>query len=154
MSIKLSKLVEKIKPSFTLQMTARAAELRSKGVDVINFGVGEPDFNTPSHIIHAGQKAIDDGYTKYTPGSGMLELKEAIQTKVKSMTGLSYDVSEIIVSNGGKQSLSVACQALFNKADKVVVFSPYWVSFPEFVRLSGATPVSYTHLTLPTTPYV
>ena len=106
MSIKLSKLVEKIKPSFTLQMTARAAELRSKGVDVINFGVGEPDFNTPSHIIHAGQKAIDDGYTKYTPGSGMLELKEAIQTKVKSMTGLSYDVSEIIVSNGGKQSLS------------------------------------------------
>ena len=147
MSIKLSKLVEKIKPSFTLQMTARAAELRSKGVDVINFGVGEPDFNTPSHIIHAGQKAIDDGYTKYTPGSGMLELKEAIQTKVKSMTGLSYDVSEIIVSNGGKQSLSVACQALFNEGDKVVVFSPYWVSFPEFVRLSGATPLLVDTLT-------
>ena len=141
MSIKLSKLVEKIKPSFTLQMTARAAELRSKGVDVINFGVGEPDFNTPSHIIHAGQKAIDDGYTKYTPGSGMLELKEAIQAKVKNMTGLSYDISQIIVSNGGKQSLSVACQALFDEGDKVVVFSPYWVSFPEFVRLSGATPV-------------
>ena len=141
MSIKLSKLVDNIKPSFTLQMTARAAELRSKGVDVINFGVGEPDFNTPSHIIEAGQKAITDGYTKYTPGSGMLELKEAIKDKIRNMTGLSYDISQIIVSNGGKQSLSVACQALFDKGDKVVIFSPYWVSFPEFVTLSGATPV-------------
>ena len=141
MSIKLSKLVDNIKPSFTLQMTAKAAALRSKGIDVINFGVGEPDFNTPSHIIKAGKKAIDDGYTKYTPGSGMLELKEAIQQKVVKMTGLSYDVSQIIVSNGGKQSLSVACQALFDKGDKVIIFSPYWVSFPEFVTLSGATPV-------------
>ena len=122
MSIKLSKLVDKIKPSFTLQMTARAAALRSKGIDVINFGVGEPDFNTPSHIIEAGQKAIADGYTKYTPGSGMLELKEAIKDKVRNMTGLSYDISQIIVSNGGKQSLSVACQALFDKGDKVVIF--------------------------------
>ena len=141
MSVKLSKLVDKIKPSFTLQMTAKAAALRSKGIDVINFGVGEPDFNTPSHIIKAGKKAIDDGYTKYTPGSGMLELKEAIQQKVVKMTGLSYNVSQIIVSNGGKQSLSVACQALFDKGDKVIIFSPYWVSFPEFVTLSGATPV-------------
>ena len=141
MSVKLSKLVDKIKPSFTLQMTAKAAALRSKGIDIINFGVGEPDFNTPSHIIKAGKKAIDDGYTKYTPGSGMLELKEAIQQKVAKMTGLSYDVSQIIVSNGGKQSLSVACQALFDKGDKVIIFSPYWVSFPEFVTLSGATPV-------------
>ena len=141
MSVKLSKLVDKIKPSFTLQMTAKAAALRLKGIDVINFGVGEPDFNTPSHIIKAGKKAIDDGYTKYTPGSGMLELKEAIQQKVVKMTGLSYDVSQIIVSNGGKQSLSVACQALFDKGDKVIIFSPYWVSFPEFVTLSGATPV-------------
>ncbi len=141
MSVKLSKLVDKIKPSFTLQMTAKAAALRSKGIDIINFGVGEPDFNTPSHIIKAGKKAIDDGYTKYTPGSGMLELKEAIQQKVVKMTGLSYDVSQIIVSNGGKQSLSVACQALFDKGDKVIIFSPYWVSFPEFVTLSGATPV-------------
>ena len=141
MSVKLSKLVDKIKPSFTLQMTAKAAALRSKGIDVINFGVGEPDINTPSHIIKAGKKAIDDGYTKYTPGSGMLELKEAIQQKVVKMTGLSYDVSQIIVSNGGKQSLSVACQALFDKGDKVIIFSPYWVSFPEFVTLSGATPV-------------
>ena len=141
MPISLSGLVDKIKPSFTLQMTARAAALRAKGVDVINFGVGEPDFNTPSHIIKAGQKAIEDGYTKYTPGSGMLELKEAIQTKVKNVTGTLYNTKQIIVSNGGKQSLSVACQALFEEGDKVIIFSPYWVSFPEFVRLSGAEPL-------------
>ena len=141
MSVKLSKLIDKINPSFTLQMTAKAAALRSQGIDVINFGVGEPDFNTPHHIIEAGQKAIESGYTKYTPGSGMLELKEAIKDKVHNMTGLSYDLSQIIVSNGGKQSLSVACQAIFDKGDKVIIFSPYWVSFPEFVKISGATPL-------------
>ena len=141
MSKEFSSLVKKIKPSFTLQMTARAAELRSQGEDVINFGVGEPDFNTPHHIIEAGKQAMVDGYTKYTPGSGMLELKEAIQTKLKNLTGINYDPENIIVSNGGKQSLSVVCQALFDKGDKVVVFSPYWVSFPEFVRIAGAEPL-------------
>ena len=141
MSKKFSNLVEKIKPSFTLQMTARAAELRAKGEDVINFGVGEPDFNTPDHIIEAGKKAMVDGYTKYTPGSGMLELKEAIQTKLKDLTGINYNPENIIVSNGGKQSLSVVCQALFDSGDKVVVFSPYWVSFPEFVTIAGAEPL-------------
>ena len=141
MSKKFSNLVEKIKPSFTLQMTARAAELRAQGEDVINFGVGEPDFNTPDHIIEAGKKAMVDGYTKYTPGSGMLELKEAIQTKLKDLTGINYNPENIIVSNGGKQSLSVVCQALFDLGDKVVVFSPYWVSFPEFVTIAGAEPL-------------
>ena len=141
MSKKFSNLVEKIKPSFTLQMTARAAELRAQGEDVINFGVGEPDFNTPDHIIEAGKKAMVDGYTKYTPGSGMLELKEAIQTKLKDLTGINYTPENIIVSNGGKQSLSVVCQALFDSGDKVVVFSPYWVSFPEFVTIAGAEPL-------------
>ena len=141
MSKKFSNLVEKIKPSFTLQMTARAAELRAQGEDVINFGVGEPDFNTPGHIIEAGKKAMVDGYTKYTPGSGMLELKEAIQTKLKDLTGINYNPENIIVSNGGKQSLSVVCQALFDSGDKVVVFSPYWVSFPEFVTIAGAEPL-------------
>ena len=141
MPISLSKLVDKIKPSFTLQMTGRAAALREKGIDVINFGVGEPDFNTPPHIIEAGKNAIEDGYTKYTAGSGMLELKEAIQTKINNMTGILYETDQIIVSSGGKQSLSVACQALFQDGDKVIVFSPYWVSFPEFVRLSGAEPL-------------
>ena len=95
MSKKFSNLVEKIKPSFTLQMTARAAELRAQGEDVINFGVGEPDFNTPDHIIEAGKKAMVDGYTKYTPGSGMLELKEAIQIKLKDLTGINLSLIHI-----------------------------------------------------------
>ena len=141
MSKKFSNLVEKIKPSFTLQMTARAAELRAKGEKVINFGVGEPDFNTPDHIIEAGQKAMVDGYTKYTPGSGMLELKEAIQKKLQNLTGINYNPENIIVSNGGKQSLSVVCQALFDTGDKVIIFSPYWVSFPEFITIAGAKPL-------------
>ncbi len=136
MTKQFSSLVEKIKPSFTLQMTSRAAELRAQGEDVINFGVGEPDFNTPSHIIEAGKKAMDEGFTKYTPGSGMLDLKEAIQTKVENLSGIKYETDNIIVSNGGKQSLSVLCQAIFDKGDKVVIFSPYWVSFPEFVRIA------------------
>ena len=136
-----SNLVEKIKPSFTLQMTSRAAELRAQGEDVINFGVGEPDFNTPDHIIEAGKDAMAQGYTKYTPGSGMLELKLAIQKKLKALTRLDYQPENIIVSNGGKQSLSVVCQTLFDKGDKVIVFTPYWVSFPEFVRIAGATPL-------------
>jgi len=136
-----SSLVEKIKPSFTLQMTSRAAELRAQGEDVINFGVGEPDFNTPNHIIEAGKDAMTQGYTKYTPGSGMLELKLAIQKKLKALTRLDYQPENIIVSNGGKQSLSVVCQTLFDKGDKVIVFTPYWVSFPEFVRIAGATPL-------------
>ena len=136
-----SNLVEKIKPSFTLQMTSRAAELRAQGEDVINFGVGEPDFNTPDHIIEAGKDAMTQGYTKYTPGSGMLELKLAIQKKLKALTKLDYQPENIIVSNGGKQSLSVVCQTLFDKGDKVIVFTPYWVSFPEFVRIAGATPL-------------
>ena len=141
MTKQFSSLVEKIKPSFTLQMTSRAAELRAQGEDVINFGVGEPDFNTPSHIIEAGKKAMDEGFTKYTPGSGMLDLKEAIQTKVENLSGIKYETDNIIVSNGGKQSLSVLCQAIFDKGDKVVIFSPYWVSFPEFVRIAGAEPI-------------
>ena len=136
-----SSLVEKIKPSFTLQMTSRAAELRAQGEDVINFGVGEPDFNTPDHIIEAGKDAMTQGETKYTPGSGMLELKLAIQKKLKALTKLDYQPENIIVSNGGKQSLSVVCQTLFDKGDKVIVFTPYWVSFPEFVRIAGATPL-------------
>ena len=84
---------------------------------------------------------MKDGYTKYTPGSGMLELKEAIQTKLNNLTGINYNPENIIVSNGGKQSLSVVCQALFDRGDKVIIFSPYWVSFPEFIRIAGAEPL-------------
>lgn len=137
----IAERVNKINPSFTLQMATKAAEMRSKGIDVINFSVGEPDFNTPKHIRDAAKKALDQGYTKYTAGPGMIELREAICEKLNRENKISYDPSDILVSNGEKQSLYNACQAIFNPSDSVIVFSPYWVSFPEFVKMADAEPV-------------
>ena len=137
----LSNRVKKIKPSFTLEMATIAAEMRSKGVDIVNFSVGEPDFNTPDHIIKAGKEAMDRGYTKYTAGPGMIELRKAICDKLKRENNINYNIKNILVSNGEKQSLYTACQALFDKGDEVLVCSPYWVSFPEFIRLANAEPV-------------
>ena len=122
-------------------MATIAADMISEGKDVINFSVGEPDFNTPEHIINAGKKAMDEGYTKYTSGTGMVELRQAICEKLERENGLIYSPPDILVSNGEKQSLYTACQALFGKGDEVIVFRPYWVSFPEFVRLSDAEPI-------------
>ena len=122
-------------------MATKAADMRSRGVDVINFSVGEPDFNTPKHIRDAAKEALDQGYTKYTAGPGMIELRQAICEKLKRENKISYDPSSILVSNGEKQSLYNACQAIFNPDDSVVVFSPYWVSFPEFVKMAEAKPV-------------
>ena len=133
--------VNKINPSFTLQMATKAADMRSRGVDVINFSVGEPDFNTPKHIRDAAKEALDQGYTKYTAGPGMIELRQAICEKLERENKISYDPSSILVSNGEKQSLYNACQAIFNPDDSVVVFCPYWVSFPEFVKMAEANPV-------------
>lgn len=138
---KLSNRVNKIKPSFTLEMATVAAEMKSKGVDLVNFSVGEPDFNTPSHIINAGKIAMDKGFTKYTAGPGMIEFREAICGKLERENGLSYSIKNILVSNGEKQSLYTACQVLFDKGDEVLVCKPYWVSFPEFVRLADAKPI-------------
>ena len=137
----IAQRVNKINPSFTLQMATKAADMRSRGVDVINFSVGEPDFNTPKHIRDAAKEALDQGYTKYTAGPGMIELRQAICEKLKRENKISYDPSSILVSNGEKQSLYNACQAIFNPDDSVVVFSPYWVSFPEFVKMAEAKPV-------------
>ncbi|MFQ6677338.1 MAG: pyridoxal phosphate-dependent aminotransferase [Fidelibacterota bacterium] len=139
--LKFAKRVSRVKPSYTLEMASKAAEMRFQGIDVINFSVGEPDFNTPDHIIEAGKKAMDDGYTKYTAGSGMIELRQAICEKLKRENGLEYIPNEILVSNGEKQSLYNACQVLFDQGDEVVIFTPYWVSFPEFVRLADAEPI-------------
>ena len=139
--MKFSDRVKRVKPSFTLEMTSRAAELHAKGVDVINFSVGEPDFNTPDHIIRAGKEAMDNGFTKYTAGSGMIELREAICEKLERDNELYYDPNQVLVSNGEKQSLFTACQVLFQQGDEVIIFSPYWVSFPEFVRLADAEPI-------------
>ena len=141
MTYKLANRIHKVQPSFTLQMATRAAEMRAEGIDVINFSVGEPDFNTPSHIIAAGKKAMDDGFTKYTAGPGMIEFRKAICEKLERENGITYEPADILVSNGEKQSLYNVCQALFDEGDEVVVFRPYWVSFPEFVRLADAEPV-------------
>ena len=137
----LAKRVEKIKPSFTLEMVSRAADLKSKGIDLINFSAGQPDFNTPKNIIEAAKKAMDIGKTKYTAGSGTLDLRNAICLKIKRENKIDISPSNILVSNGEKQSLSLACQALFQLGDQVLIFKPYWVSFPEFVCLADAKPV-------------
>tara|TARA_B100002052_G_scaffold299187_1_gene336199 strand:+ start:1904 stop:3088 length:1185 start_codon:yes stop_codon:yes gene_type:complete len=136
-----SKRIDRIQPSATLEMTAKAAELRSKGVEVLNLSVGEPDFNTPQNIIDAAKNAIDSGHTKYTPGSGILPLKQAVCNKLLRDNNLKYSPEEIIISCGGKHALYNACQVLFEKGDEVIIFSPYWVSFPDFVSVTGATPV-------------
>ena len=122
-------------------MATIAAEMRTQGLDVINFSVGEPDFNTPAHIIRAGKQAMDEGHTKYTAGPGMIEARQAICKKLERDNGLYYNPENVLISNGEKQSLFTACQALFNPGDRVIVFTPYWVSFPEFVRMADAEPV-------------
>ena len=136
-----SKRLDRITPSATLAMTAKAAELRNQGINVLNLSVGEPDFNTPDNIIQAAKNAIDKGYTKYTPGSGIFPLKEAVCNKLSRDNKLSYKPEEIIVSCGGKHALYNACQVLFESGDEVIIFSPYWVSFPDFVSVTGARPI-------------
>ena len=122
-------------------MTSKATELRSKGLEVINMSVGEPDFNTPENIRNAGINAINDGSTRYTPGAGMPSLRQAACDKMARDNNLNYQPNEVIVSCGGKHSLYNACQVLFQSGDEVIIFTPYWVSFPDFVSVTGAKPV-------------
>ncbi len=137
----LSERIGRISPSATLAMTAKAAELRAAGKPVINLSVGEPDFPTPENIRLAGKRAIDEGHTRYTPGGGTLELKKAVVEKLSRDNDLHFDTSQILISCGGKHSLYNACQVLFQSGDEVIIFSPYWVSFPDFVSVTGAKPV-------------
>ena len=137
----LSDRIGRITPSATLAMTAKAAELRAIGIDVINLSVGEPDFPTPENICLAGKKAIDDGHTRYTPGGGTMDLKKAVVEKLARDNDLHFEPSEILISCGGKHSLYNACQVLFQTGDEVIIFSPYWVSFPDFISVTGAKPV-------------
>ena len=137
----LTDRIGRITPSATLVMTAKAAELRAAGKPVINLSVGEPDFPTPENIRNAGKRAIDEGHTRYTPGGGTLELKKAVVKKLSRDNNLHYDTSQILISCGGKHSLYNACQALFQSGDEVIIFSPYWVSFPDFVSVTGAKPI-------------
>lgn len=141
MSLELSRKAAAVKPSSTLAITAKAKELRAQGKDVVGFGAGEPDFNTPENICDAAIQAIHDGFTKYTPASGTNELKEAVSGKFKSFNGLDYAPDQIVISNGGKHSLTNIFTALINPGDEVIIPAPFWLSYPEIVKLAGGVPV-------------
>ncbi len=141
MSLQLSDRVNKVKPSPTLAVGARAAEMRAAGKDVIGLGAGEPDFDTPDHIKQAAIEAIDNGFTKYTAVDGTPELKKAIINKFHNDNGLTYTADQILVSSGGKQSFFNLAQALLNPGDEVIIPSPYWVSYPDMVLLADGLPV-------------
>lgn len=137
----LSHRANKIKPSPTLAIDARAKAMKAKGIDIVNFGVGEPDFDTPANVKEAAIKAIRDGFTKYTPVGGIDSLKEAVREKFRKDNDLDYAHEEIIVSCGAKHSLYNIAQALFSPGDEVLIPSPYWVSYPDQVLLNDAIPV-------------
>ena len=139
--LKLANRVQRVKPSPTLAVTARVAELRAAGKDIIGLGAGEPDFDTPDHIKKAAIKAINDGFTRYTAVDGMPSLKQAIIAKFKNDNGLDYTPGQILVSCGGKQSFYNLAQALLNPGDEVIIPAPYWVSYPDMVRLAEGEPV-------------
>lgn len=141
MNIRLSDRVLSIKPSPTLAVTARANAMRAAGKDIIGLGAGEPDFDTPEHIKQAAIKAIQDGFTKYTAVEGTPGLKKAVAAKFKRENGLDYDLKQILVSCGGKQSFYNLAQALLNPGDEVIIPAPFWVSYPDMVLLAGGVPV-------------
>ncbi len=142
--MKLAERIARIKPSETLAITAKTNALRAQGRDVIGFGAGEPDFDTPVNIKNAAIKAIEGGFTKYTPVTGTDELKDAIVAKLKQDNSLDYKRSQIVVSCGAKHTLYNLAQALFEEGDEVIIPSPYWVSYPDIVVLAGASPVYVT----------
>ncbi|MCF0147938.1 MAG: pyridoxal phosphate-dependent aminotransferase [Clostridium sp.] len=137
----LSIKAKEISPSITLEITAVAKSLKESGINVISFSAGEPDFNTPENIINAAVNAMKDGKTKYTPTSGVLELRKAICTKLKNDNQLSYEPSQIVVSTGAKQSLANVFFAILNKGDEVIIPTPYWVSYPELIKLADGVPI-------------
>lgn len=139
--MELSRKAQAIEPSLTLAITSKAKEMKEKGIDVISFSAGEPDFNTPKNIINAAIKAMEDGNTKYTSVNGILQLREAICKKFKDDNGLEYNPSQIVVSTGAKQSLANTFLAILNPGDEVIVSTPYWVSYPELIKLADGKPV-------------
>ena len=139
--MELSRKAQAIEPSLSLAITAKAKEMKEKGIDVISFSAGEPNFNTPKNIINAAIKAMEDGNTKYTSVNGILQLREAICKKFKDDNGLEYNPSQIVVSTGAKQSLANTFLAILNPGDEVIVSTPYWVSYPELIKLADGKPV-------------
>lgn len=139
--MQFSDRIQRVKPSQTLAMATRAAQLKAQGKDIISFGIGEPDFDTPAHIKQAAITAIQNGFTKYTPVEGILELRKAIANKFVRDNHLQYDPNQIIVSSGGKQSFYNLAQTLLNSGDEVIIPAPYWVSFPDMILLANGDPV-------------
>jgi aspartate aminotransferase len=141
MNYRISHQAASLSPSLTLAIDAKAKQMKAEGLDVVGFGAGEPDFDTPQHIKDAAKKALDDGFTKYTPSSGIPELRQAIADKFKRENGVAYKPSQIIVSCGGKHSCFNVIMATCQAGDEVIIPSPYWLSYPEMVKLAGARPV-------------
>src|SRR3954467_2694968 len=141
MNYKISRRAASLTPSLTLVIDSKAKQMKAEGQDVVGFGAGEPDFDTPQHIKDAAIKALSEGFTKYTPASGIPELRQAIADKFKRENGLSYKPSQVIVSCGGKHSCYNVILATCEQGDEVIIPSPYWLSYPEMVKLAGATPV-------------
>src|SRR6266446_52305 len=141
MNYKISKRAASLAPSLTLAIDSKAKQMKADGQDVVGFGAGEPDFDTPQHIKDAAAKALADGFTKYTPSSGIPELRQAIADKFKRENGLAYKPSQIIVSCGGKHSCYNVILATCEEGDEVIIPAPYWLSYPEMVKLASATPV-------------
>ncbi len=141
MSLELSKKALEVKPSSTLAITAKAKELKNMGKDIVGFGAGEADFDTPEHICTAGKRAIDDGFTRYTPASGTNELKEVISKKFHDFNHIDYSTAQIVICNGGKQALTNTFKAILNPGDEVIIPAPFWLSYPEMVKLAGGVPV-------------
>ena len=141
MNTQLSNCLNRLEPSATLAMAQKSNELKAQGIDVINLSIGEPDFNTPESIKQAAHKAIDDNFSHYSPVPGYLSLRQAIVNKLKRENGLEYTSEQILCSNGAKQSVCNAIMALVNEGDEVIIPAPYWVSYPQLVKLAGGTPV-------------
>ena len=138
----LSDRLNRLAPSATLAMSQKSNEMKAQGVDVINMSVGEPDFNTPENIKEAGKKAIDDNFSRYSPVPGYPDLRKAIVAKLKNENGLDYTANEVIVGTGGKQGICNVILALVNPGDEVIIPAPYWVSYPQMVKLAGGVPVT------------
>ncbi|MEY2545089.1 MAG: aspartate aminotransferase, partial [Verrucomicrobiota bacterium] len=139
--MEISERAAQLTPSLTLSIDAKAKAMKAEGIDVCGFGAGEPDFDTPEHIKRAAIEALEAGFTKYTPSSGIPELRQAIAEKLAADNGLSYRASQIVVSNGAKHSCYNAILATCQPGDEVIIPSPYWVSYPDMVKLAGADPV-------------
>lgn len=137
----ISQRVENMAESATIKMAQMARELKAQGHDVISLSLGEPDFDTPAHIKEAAKQALDEGFTKYTPVPGIMELRKAIQTKFKRDNNLDYDVNQIVVSNGAKQSIANVCLSILDPGDEVIILAPYWVTYSEIVKLAEGVPV-------------